>query len=278
MSDAEAALAEMTAAPTETEQTTSTTETATSELQTSNAAPEPIKTDADKWREYLATFDDEASARAVIKRKAAETGWAKGTAYKQLKKIKFRKAPVKAKEATFKIAKVDVPEPDTEPEPDILPEPTPAPAPAPAPQPTFAYNPYQQVAPPAAQMDEEVLGDVAQSLWGLLCDMKNAPDAARITDKEKAKIAHYVMPVAQTRFPSVVNNPEVVALFGAGSIVAHKIKILMDASAEESPADVEPEPEPTPAPTAQPMPAQPEQSDEPAFKDSKPNWMKKLPR
>jgi hypothetical protein len=99
------------------------------------------------------------------------------------------------------------------------------PGPAPYPAPTGVMAP-----PPMHphQMSEAHLAKASKSGWNALCDFADAPEAY-LTKEESAELASYLHPILQTRAPQLVNNPEIIGVVGAASIMAPKAKLLMDA-------------------------------------------------
>jgi hypothetical protein len=222
------------------------------EQSTEQPSPQPqaestAKTDADKWRDALnaqnfkskgeanrwarANCTDEKVLKAVYGENWQEKGLqigAVGTAYRITGKMKFGNRPSQeSRTCTFKIKKEELPDQPPEPvpvKPNVLiddPEPV-LPPPTPV-----VYPPTPTTAQPA-QLSEQLLGKAARTGWNALCDFSEAPDAY-LSKEEAAELAEYLHPVVQSRFPQIANNPEVVAVLGAGSILAPKAKLLMDA-------------------------------------------------
>lgn len=277
-SDIDQQLAALTASSTE--PTQPTPETSNSETQTSTTEP---KTDAQKWREYLETFPDVESARKAVKAKSAETGWATGSGYRAIKQIKkWKNGNVKAKEATFKITKMEIPDVEPEPTPD-----TPTdypPSPTPTPEPT--YN--QAVSSYAGDYKTELSGVMQDGAVGTVKNVlsmvskkltgENGKDV--MTDKREKNLGillpHWLGKITQNpnlSYDDYVNYATGLYIADiATEMLAEKIEQMGNEPSK-------PESAPEQPPAKQPAPAeQPASTINSQFHDSKPKYGKDLPR
>lgn len=200
------------------------------ELKKTGLTPEQtiqtLKTTAiDLFADALSQYPNEKEARKHGKEIAKELGCALSLQYKALKKIdKFKSQHTNEyHEATVKVtAPQEIPiddsqtAPDTEQPPTINTQPT---------QPTTTQPIITQ--PIETEAQKAALSTIFKGTWNGMCGLLDANEAD-LTDAESDKLGELWLPTAQQRFPTIINNPEIIAVAGSAGIIIPKVRKIIE--------------------------------------------------